>query len=212
MLRRFVVQGITGGVTSFPEFEEKFFPEVIGQQGGSQGVTYCQYDNQPLQLFTSSLYLAGIFSSLVGGYTSRCFPSSLILSLCDALLLCAMRHKYCVPALPYNTEACWTNLYSKQCARSSWGQSKYKYTFLQNNAMCLCCAAAVSVLDWACSLQDLRQKGNNLHCGGLFHCGHSAVRSSCADRHAHYRAHHDRAGGWLRQSGEGVAPQRSFLC
>ena len=58
-------------MTSFPEFEAKFFPEVIGQPGGPQGVTYCQYDNQPLQLFTSSLYLAGIFSTLVGGYTSR---------------------------------------------------------------------------------------------------------------------------------------------
>ena len=66
------MQGVTGGVTSFPEFEAKFFPSVIGQQGGAQGVTYCQYDNQALQLFTSSLYLAGIFSTLVGGYTSRC--------------------------------------------------------------------------------------------------------------------------------------------
>jgi len=64
-------QGVTGGVTSFPEFEEKFFPQVLGQQGGGQGVTYCQYDNQALQLFTFSLYLAGIFSTLVGGYTSR---------------------------------------------------------------------------------------------------------------------------------------------
>ena len=66
------LQGVTGGVTSFPEFEAKFFPEVAGQQGDAQGVTYCQYNNQPLQLFTSSLYLAGIFSTLVGGYTSRC--------------------------------------------------------------------------------------------------------------------------------------------
>ena len=71
------MQGITGGVTSFPEFEAKFFPEVIGQQGGPQGVTYCQYDNQPLQLFISSLYLAGIFSTLVGGYTSR-YPQTCI--------------------------------------------------------------------------------------------------------------------------------------
>ena len=75
-LNLFVVQGVTGGVTSFPEFEKKFFPEVIGQHGGGQGVTYCQYDNQALQLFTSSLYLAGIFSTLVGGYTSRCSPQS----------------------------------------------------------------------------------------------------------------------------------------
>lgn len=71
-------QGVTGGVTSFPEFEAKFFPGVAGRQGGAQGVTYCQYDNQPLQLFTSSLYLAGIFSTLVGGYTSRCLHAVVV--------------------------------------------------------------------------------------------------------------------------------------
>ena len=65
------LQGITGGVTSFSSFESKFFPEVLGKEGSGEGVTYCQYDNQALQLFTSSLYLAGIFSTLVGGYTSR---------------------------------------------------------------------------------------------------------------------------------------------
>ena len=37
-------------------------------------MTCCQYDNQTLQLFTSSLFLAGIFSTLVGGYTSRYSP------------------------------------------------------------------------------------------------------------------------------------------
>ena len=65
------MQGITGGVTSFASFDSKMFPEVLGKQGSGQGVTYCQYDNQALQLFTSSLYLAGIFSTLVGGYTTR---------------------------------------------------------------------------------------------------------------------------------------------
>ena len=65
------LQGVTGGVTSFSSFETKFFPELLGKEGSGQGVTYCQYDNQALQLFTSSLYLAGIFSTLVGGYTSR---------------------------------------------------------------------------------------------------------------------------------------------
>ena len=65
------LQGITGGVASFASFETKFFPEVLGKEGSGQGVTYCQYDNQALQLFTSSLYLAGIFSTLVAGYTSR---------------------------------------------------------------------------------------------------------------------------------------------
>lgn len=77
-------------MTSFPDFEKKFFPEVLAHQGDSQGVTYCQYDNQALQLFTSSLYLAGIFSTLVGGYTSRCAGIASMQPRMRLKLLCSL--------------------------------------------------------------------------------------------------------------------------
>jgi hypothetical protein len=65
--------GITGGVTSMPAFLEKFFPDVYyhTQNPGHGDSAYCKYNNQGLQLFTSCLFLAAAFSSLVGGYTTR---------------------------------------------------------------------------------------------------------------------------------------------
>ncbi|KAE8658366.1 Sugar transport protein 13 [Hibiscus syriacus] len=48
-----------GGVASMPDFLKKFFPVVYHRtrNPGTEG-NYCKYDNQGLQLFTSSLYLA----------------------------------------------------------------------------------------------------------------------------------------------------------
>ncbi|KAF8392459.1 hypothetical protein HHK36_022801 [Tetracentron sinense] len=55
--------GISGGVTSMDDFLEKFFPAVYARKGKVQENNYCKYDNQYLQLFTSSLYLAALVSS-----------------------------------------------------------------------------------------------------------------------------------------------------
>ena len=65
--------GITGGVTSMPAFLEKFFPDVYHhtQHPGHGDSAYCKYNNQGLQLFTSCLFIAAAFSSLVGRYTTR---------------------------------------------------------------------------------------------------------------------------------------------
>ena len=65
--------GITGGVTSMPAFLQKFFPDVYHhtQNPGHGDSAYCKYNNQGLQLFTSCLFIAAAFSSLVGGYTTR---------------------------------------------------------------------------------------------------------------------------------------------
>jgi sugar porter (SP) family MFS transporter len=65
--------GITGGVTSFLPFLEKFFPAVARatEAGVDANSAYCKYDNQGLQLFTSSLFLAGAFASLVASFTTR---------------------------------------------------------------------------------------------------------------------------------------------
>ena len=41
------------------------------QAGVDANSAYCKYDNQGLQLFTSSLFLAGAFASLIASYTTR---------------------------------------------------------------------------------------------------------------------------------------------
>ena len=59
--------GVTGGVESFPEFLNLFFPEVAAQKAASTGVNpYCSYDSQKLSAFTSVLFLAGTLSCLCG--------------------------------------------------------------------------------------------------------------------------------------------------
>ncbi|XVF28883.1 hypothetical protein REPUB_Repub15cG0071200 [Reevesia pubescens] len=61
-----------GGVTSMPDFLQKFFP-VVYRRTNDPGVNgnYCKYDNQGLQLFTSSLYLAGLTATFFASYTTR---------------------------------------------------------------------------------------------------------------------------------------------
>lgn len=55
--------GVTGGVISFEEFERKFFPQTLEKHKESQ---YCKWDDHYLQLFTSSLFLAGLIAALCG--------------------------------------------------------------------------------------------------------------------------------------------------
>ncbi|WCJ23727.1 Sugar transport protein 13 [Euphorbia peplus] len=74
--------GVSGGVTSMPDFLEKFFP-VVYRKTLDKGINsnYCKYDNQGLQLFTSSLYLAGLVATFFASYTTRNFgrkPTMLI--------------------------------------------------------------------------------------------------------------------------------------
>ncbi|KAJ1423788.1 Sugar/inositol transporter [Sesbania bispinosa] len=65
--------GVSGGVTSMPPFLKKFFPEVFRKTVEEKGLesNYCKYDNQGLQLFTSSLYLAGLIVTFFASYTTR---------------------------------------------------------------------------------------------------------------------------------------------
>ncbi|XP_073135658.1 sugar transport protein 13-like [Henckelia pumila] len=64
--------GVSGGVTSMPDFLKKFFPSVY-ERTNDPGLNsnYCKYDNQGLQLFTSSLYLAGLTATFFASYTTR---------------------------------------------------------------------------------------------------------------------------------------------
>lgn len=75
-----------------PSFLRKFFPSVLAKQG--IGNNYCKYNNQELQLFTSSLYIAGLIATFAAGYTSRRFGRLLtmrVAALCFVLgtVLCA---------------------------------------------------------------------------------------------------------------------------
>ncbi|KAL5219591.1 hypothetical protein ABZP36_020275 [Zizania latifolia] len=63
--------GISGGVTSMDDFLREFFPKVLKKKHEDKESNYCKYDNQGLQLFTSSLYLAGLTATFFASYTTR---------------------------------------------------------------------------------------------------------------------------------------------
>ncbi|KAJ3702331.1 hypothetical protein LUZ61_006036 [Rhynchospora tenuis] len=65
--------GISGGVSSMLSFIEKFFPSVRRKMimHGPQTNVYCLYNSQRLTAFTSSLYIAGLFASLVASKLSK---------------------------------------------------------------------------------------------------------------------------------------------
>ncbi|TXG47278.1 hypothetical protein EZV62_026572 [Acer yangbiense] len=70
--------GISGGVTSMKPFLNKFFPSVARkQENASKNNQYCQYDSETLTMFTSSLYLAALLSSLVASTVTRKFGRKL---------------------------------------------------------------------------------------------------------------------------------------
>jgi MFS family permease len=61
-----------GGVTSMDPFLEKFFPEVFRKKKmADTSNQYCKYDNQLLQTFTSSLYLAALVASFFAATVTR---------------------------------------------------------------------------------------------------------------------------------------------
>ncbi|KAL6839106.1 hypothetical protein ACP4OV_031160 [Aristida adscensionis] len=57
--------GISGGVTAMDDFLVKFFPAVYARKHRAKENNYCKFDDQRLQLFTSSLYLAALAASFV---------------------------------------------------------------------------------------------------------------------------------------------------
>eukprot|EP00246_Nothoceros_aenigmaticus_P005664 TRINITY_DN178_c0_g1_i1.p1 TRINITY_DN178_c0_g1~~TRINITY_DN178_c0_g1_i1.p1 ORF type:complete len:563 (+),score=82.36 TRINITY_DN178_c0_g1_i1:484-2172(+) len=65
--------GISGGVTTQKSFLRKFFPTVLRktEEGNADSSSYCKYDNQLLQLFTSSLYIAGLVATYAASYTTN---------------------------------------------------------------------------------------------------------------------------------------------
>ena len=57
-----------------PTFLEMFFPSVYRKEESDKSTNqYCKFNSQILTLFTSSLYLAALASSLVASYATRRF-------------------------------------------------------------------------------------------------------------------------------------------
>ncbi|KDD75412.1 sugar transporter, partial [Helicosporidium sp. ATCC 50920] len=81
--------GVTGGVTSMASFQEKFFPDVYEATTTNTGNTgpYCKYDNQVLQTFTSTMFLAGLFSSFAFGWVTRAYGRKLTMFVASLLFI-----------------------------------------------------------------------------------------------------------------------------
>ncbi|KAJ7944864.1 putative Sugar transporter [Quillaja saponaria] len=73
--------GISGGVTSMDPFLMKFFHNVYEKEAHikSSDNQYCKFDSQILTLFTSSLYIAALISSIFGASITRAFGRRLTL-------------------------------------------------------------------------------------------------------------------------------------
>ncbi|KAI3456348.1 hypothetical protein Pfo_013011 [Paulownia fortunei] len=81
--------GISGGVTSMDPFLEKFFPSVYRKQHADDSTNqYCKFDSVTLTLFTSSLYLAALLSSIVASTVTRKLGRKLSM-LFGGVLFCA---------------------------------------------------------------------------------------------------------------------------
>ncbi|WOG89879.1 hypothetical protein DCAR_0209118 [Daucus carota subsp. sativus] len=81
--------GISGGVTSMDSFLEKFFPSVYQKQKADNSTNqYCKFDSETLTLFTSSLYIAALISSLVASWVTRRLGRRLSM-LAGGTLFCA---------------------------------------------------------------------------------------------------------------------------
>ncbi|KAE8719847.1 Sugar transport protein 1 [Hibiscus syriacus] len=64
--------GISGGVTTMTPFLKRFFRSVWEKKEADKSKNqYCQYDSQTLTMFTSSLYLAALLSSIVASTVTR---------------------------------------------------------------------------------------------------------------------------------------------
>ena len=82
--------GVTGGVESMASFQQKFFPDVYARTESESTDTnsaYCTYADHMLQLFTSSLFLAGMFMSLPASYVTRVYGRKITMIFAGACFL-----------------------------------------------------------------------------------------------------------------------------
>ncbi|GMH21521.1 hypothetical protein Nepgr_023363 [Nepenthes gracilis] len=80
--------GISGGVSSMEPFLKKFFPEVYRKMKEDTKISnYCKFDSQLLTAFTSSLYVAALFASLIASPMTRSFGRKLSILVGGAAFL-----------------------------------------------------------------------------------------------------------------------------
>ncbi|TKW04732.1 hypothetical protein SEVIR_7G128400v4 [Setaria viridis] len=79
--------GVSGGVTQMEPFLTKFFPEVSSRMKNAKHDAYCKYDDQLLTAFTSSLYIAAMFSSLAASRVTRTIGRQAIMLIGGVLFL-----------------------------------------------------------------------------------------------------------------------------
>ncbi|KAI3704073.1 hypothetical protein L1987_74280 [Smallanthus sonchifolius] len=58
---------VSGGVMMMAPFLEKFFPTVLAKMRDKKQDQYCLFDNHKLAAFVSSMFIAGLVSSLLAG-------------------------------------------------------------------------------------------------------------------------------------------------
>lgn len=69
------------------DFLIKFFPVVYAKKHHAKENNYCKYDNQLLQLFTSSLYLAAIAASFVASIFCKKFGRKLTIQFASVFFV-----------------------------------------------------------------------------------------------------------------------------
>ncbi|KAL3522164.1 hypothetical protein ACH5RR_014998 [Cinchona calisaya] len=80
--------GISGGVTSMDSFLHKFFPSVYRKKHDDTSKNqYCKFNSETLTMFTSSLYLAALLSSLLASTITRKFGRKLSMLFGGVLFL-----------------------------------------------------------------------------------------------------------------------------
>ncbi|WCJ42919.1 Sugar transport protein 2 [Euphorbia peplus] len=79
--------GISGGVTGMDDFLEKFFPAVYEKKHRAREDNYCKFDDQYLQLFTSSLYLAAILSSFIASFLCKSWGRKPVIQVASVFFL-----------------------------------------------------------------------------------------------------------------------------
>jgi MFS transporter, SP family, sugar:H+ symporter len=68
-------------------FLQKFFPDILRKAAGAEVNMYCVYDSQTLTLFTSSLYLAGLVSSLAASKVTAWYGRRNVIIIGGALFI-----------------------------------------------------------------------------------------------------------------------------
>ncbi|WOG89109.1 hypothetical protein DCAR_0208345 [Daucus carota subsp. sativus] len=79
--------GISGGVTSMDSFLEKFFPVVYRKKHQAKEDNYCKFNDQYLQLFTSSLYLSATICCFVASKSCNKFGRKRTMQAASAFFL-----------------------------------------------------------------------------------------------------------------------------